>query len=193
MKKPDLPFRMWRHCFALAAVALVYYLAARLSLLMMFKETNASPVWLPSGLAMAVVLVMGNKMWPGVFVGAFAANIVGFLSSGNPLPVSLLMSGSIALGNTLEALAGVYLLLKFIDGRNPFRCMRHAFLFIICSALVAPLISASIGVLSIWGGNVIPGSAFLYVWWTWWTGDLTGALLILLWQLSSRFMTTARN
>ena len=65
----------------IAGVAVLYYGAARLGLLLAFEKTNASPVWPPSGFAFAAVLLLGYRVWPGIAVGAFLANVVTFAAN----------------------------------------------------------------------------------------------------------------
>jgi integral membrane sensor domain MASE1 len=62
-------------------VAAIYYGSAHLGLLVAFQKTNASPVWPPSGIAFAAVLLLGYRMWPGIAIGAFLANLVVFLGN----------------------------------------------------------------------------------------------------------------
>src|SRR5947209_5805352 len=75
--------------------AAVYYWAARLGLTFSWVAQPVSLLWPPSGLALAAILVFGNRFWPGIFLGAFLAN----LSAGGPLLFVLLA----ATGNTLES------------------------------------------------------------------------------------------
>ena len=97
-------------------IATIYYLAAKLGLLLAFEQANTSPVWPPTGIAIAAVLFRGLRVWPGIFAGALAAN----LSTGLALPPAL----GIATGNTLEAVAAGYVLLGFANS-YPFRKVRH--------------------------------------------------------------------
>src|SRR5581483_2235181 len=90
--------REWLLQIALAAA---YFGAAKLGLSMAFVSRQVSPVWPPTGLALALVLLLGVRMWPAVFVGALLANA----TAGEPLATAL----GIAAGNTLEALAGRWL------------------------------------------------------------------------------------
>ncbi|MEZ0374527.1 MAG: MASE1 domain-containing protein, partial [Candidatus Sericytochromatia bacterium] len=86
-------------------LAVLYFFAARLGLLLAFENTNASPVWAPSGLALAALLLYGGRLWPGVFLGAFLANWISLSAQPNSSFASLVLaSGLIAAGNTLEAL-----------------------------------------------------------------------------------------
>src|SRR5207302_636822 len=64
-----------------------------------------TPVWAPSGIALVALLRLGGRFWPAVAVGAFSANV----ASGAGASVA----AAIAVGNTLEAVAGAGLLRRF--------------------------------------------------------------------------------
>src|SRR3954471_23146661 len=91
----------WRWAGKLAAVAVLYYGAARLGLLLQLPGTNASPVWPPSGIGLAAVLLIGLRVWPGILLGAFLANLL-TLSEDAPTGTRLLAASAIGVGNTLE-------------------------------------------------------------------------------------------
>lgn len=81
------------------ATAIIYYGTARLGLLLAFHNTNASPVWPPSGIAFAMILLLGYRIWPGITIGAFLVNVVVFLSNKAADPGSIIaVSSFIALG-----------------------------------------------------------------------------------------------
>jgi integral membrane sensor domain MASE1 len=54
-------------------VGLVYYLTARLGLLIPYIGTHVSLVWLPTGVALAAYLRWGAAMMPGILAAAVAA------------------------------------------------------------------------------------------------------------------------
>ena len=149
-------------------ITLVYYLAAHLGLALAFEQGNTSPVWLPSGIAIAALLYFGLRVWPGVFLGAFLINI--------STDVSLLVASGIASGNTLEAVVASYLIMHFIKA-YPFRRIGHVIKFFII-ILLAAMISATVGVVSISLGGAAEWSIFNILWLTWWLGDAFGALLV---------------
>ncbi len=60
-----------RYTLAIAALAIVYLVAARAGLMMDALGGFATLVWAPSGLALAPLLILGHGLWPGVFIGAF--------------------------------------------------------------------------------------------------------------------------
>src|SRR5204863_3133601 len=92
------------------ALAAAYFASGRFGLSLAFANPSASPVWPPTGLALAGVALMGYRVWPGIFAGAFLVN----LSTAGTVATSL----GIALGNTLEALAGGWLLNRLGGGRH---------------------------------------------------------------------------
>ena len=53
------------------ALAAVYHLAARLGLKLAYVQLNTSPVWPPTGIALAALLAFGLRLWPGVSLGVF--------------------------------------------------------------------------------------------------------------------------
>ena len=161
-------------------VAVVYYFLARLSLNLAYENSNASPIWPPSGFALAMVLIFGRKVLSGVFVGAFVANFITFTSSLEEFTLTasmpfLLMSLIIAFGNTFEAFLGHYLLNKtksvnFLDGSNE----------LLKFSLIAVFISFSgalIGSLTLLYGGVIPSEIWRLIFFTWGTGDLAGIII----------------
>jgi integral membrane sensor domain MASE1 len=73
-----------------------------MSFALAFTYTSIAPVWLPSGLAVAAVVVFGPRLALGVLIGAFAFNAM--------TPVPLGVAGLIAVGNAAEALCAAMLL-----------------------------------------------------------------------------------
>jgi PAS domain S-box-containing protein len=153
------------------ALSAVYALVAFGSL-RLFATLNASssPVWPPTGLAIAALLLWGPRLWPGIFAGAFAANL---LTAGTPTT-----SAAIATGNTLEAIAGFWLVSRFAMGVQAFDTARTVGIFAISAGLAAPLVSASIGVTSLAVAGFVPWGLYGAVWKTWWLGDVSGALVV---------------
>src|SRR5437870_13872533 len=120
---------------SILAVAILYFLAAKLGLSLASVHTNVSPVWPPTGLAIAAILLLGYRVWPGVLLGAFLANLL------TPVPVGVALA--IAVGNTLEALtAGVFL--RSINFHNSLDRARDVFKFLI-AAMICTIIAATIG------------------------------------------------
>lgn len=170
MKASALPLRPWTRLGIGAGIAIVYFAAAQLGLSLAFVHSSVSPVWPPTGIAIAAVVLLGAWAWPGIFIGAVAANLV---TSGDPTS-----SLFIGVGNTLEGLLGGLLVRRFASGRDAFRTAPGVFRFTLFAAILAPLVSASIGVASLLLTGMAPAVAGPTIWFTWYLGDATGALIV---------------
>ncbi len=154
----------------IALLAAAYVVTAKFGFTMAFAAEQVTLVWAPTGLALASLLTFGFRIWPGVFVGAFVANI----TTNEPLLVAL----SIATGNTLEAVVATWLLHRYVGFGDSIDRLRHALGLVVLGALISTAISATIGVTSLCLGGVQPWRAYGVLWETWWLGDATGALLV---------------
>src|SRR5439155_2311970 len=157
-----------RGIVSILVLAALYFFAARLGLSLASVHTNVSPVWPPTGLAIAAVLLLGYRVWPGILIGAFLANLL--------TPVPIVVAGTIAVGNTLETLSAGFFL-RSIDFHNSLDRARDVLKLIIVSVLCAT-VSATIGDLSLCLSHAAPWTEFGSLWLTWWLGDLTGAVIV---------------
>jgi len=153
------------------ALIAVYFIVAKFGLTLAFVNASATAVWPASGFAMAVLLLLGQRFWPTIFLGAFFVNIT---TAG-----TIFTSLGIALGNTIEAIVGVYFINKFARGRNLFDRSQDVFTFSFLAGAVAPTISATIGVGSLLLAHFANAADFSAIWFTWWLGDCGGILIVM--------------
>ena len=151
------------------AVAVAYVLAARLGFALAVVAEQITTVWAPTGIAQAALLLWGRRLWPAVWVGAFAAN------AGADSP--LWASAGIATGNTLEAIVAASILrpARFDPG---LRRLRDVLAFIVVAAGFSTALGATVGVSTLCTAGVQPWSRFAELWSAWWLGDAIGALVI---------------
>ena len=163
-------------------VAIVYFVGAELGLSLASLHSNVTAVWPPTGIAIASLLIFGRRVWPGIFAGALAANL--FTS------ISVFSSFGIATGNTLEALVAYWLLQRSPRWKGSFESVGDVLMFVVYAAVLAPLVSATIGSLSLCLGEPAQWPNFTYLWLTWWMGDGFGALIVtpflLAWSLPGK-------
>jgi len=161
-------------------IAVVYFAAAELGLSLASVHENVTPVWPPTGIAIASLLIFGLRVWPGVFLGALAANLL--------TSIPLASTFGIAIGNTLEAIVAWSLLKRSKGWRKSFESVGDVLTFVVYAAVLAPLVSATIGGLSVCFGDPSQWTRFWSLWLTWWMGDGFGALivspLLLSWSMS---------
>ena len=151
-------------------IGAVYFVAGKLGLRLAFVHTSATAVWAPTGIALAAFLMLGYGVWPAILAGAFLVNVT---TAG-----SWATSLSIATGNTLEGLAGAYLVARFAGGRRAFERARDVFLFVALAAIGATAVSATWGVTTLAASGMARWADAGYIWLTWWLGDATGALVV---------------
>jgi signal transduction histidine kinase len=170
-------------------LAAVYFVAARLGLMMDAVAGFASLVWPPTGIALAALVIVGYRAWPAIFIGAFVAN----LSTGAPLLAAL----GIGVGNTLEAVVGTYALRRIPGFRPSLDRVRDVVGLIALAAGLSTTVSATIGVSSLYFGGIVSPEQAGEAWWAWWLGDLIADLVVapvlLVWATTPRIRLTPQR
>src|SRR5215469_12240420 len=165
----------------ISIVTLIYFVVGKFGLMLASLHASASPVWPCAGIALAAILVLGYRVWPGIFVGAFLVN----LTNAGDFTTTL----AIATGNTLEALTGAWLVIRFARGKNFCDRPQDVFKFALVTA-TSSIISPSFGVTSLALAGFADWTHYGAIWLTWWLGDVTGDLvftpLVVLWIVGSR-------
>ena len=168
------PIRSWRQAtsgwelVAALALALVYFASAKLGLTLAFSNESVTAIWPPTGIALAALVLWGRGLWPGILLGAFLANVT--------TDVPVYTAAGIAVGNTLEAVVGAWLLERF-GFRPTLLRLRDLFALVVLGAVISTAVSATIGLASLSVGDSLSESA-LTTWRLWWLGDMGGDLLV---------------
>lgn len=130
----------------------------------------ATFIWPPTGIALAALLLFGYRLWPGIFLAAFLVNV---MTGASPLAAI-----GIGVGNTLEAVIGAFLLRRLIHVEYGLERVDDVLGLIVLAASGSTLISATIGVTSLFvTGTIIP-TAYAETWTAWWIGDMLGNLVV---------------
>jgi signal transduction histidine kinase len=157
-----------RAVVAAAFVVAAYVGAAKAGLALSVAHGVISPVWPSAGIAVAALLLLGARCWPAVALGAFLANVTSGASPG--------VAAAIAVGNTLMALAAVYLLRR-LDFRSSLERPRDV-LWLVAVGFVCSTISATNGVTTLAVAGSPSASSYANAWTTWFLGDAAGVLLV---------------
>ena len=160
---------IWLRVGEIAVAALVYFALARASLYFASLNASATPIWPPTGLAIALLLMRGNWLLPAVAIGAFAANYL--------VTPSIITAAAISLGNTLEAFVATLLIQRWAKGAHVFQSPIGVGKFAVIVTAAAAPVSASIGVVALGATGNAAWSDFIPIWITWWLGNLAGAIL----------------
>jgi signal transduction histidine kinase/CheY-like chemotaxis protein len=168
---PEINFRRGiSYAGGLVAIGVTYFVLAKGGLTLASIHPSATPIWPPTGVALAAVLLWGYRTWPAIFIAAMIANAT---TAG-----SVATAIAIATGNTLEAVVGAYLVNRWSSGCNTFSRPNSVAKFALICIVIATPISASIGLTSLAAAGYIDRTNFVNAWVTWWLGDVTGALVI---------------
>jgi len=159
----------WQRWRPMLLVALAYFALALVAMQFGVAEGNASVLWPSSGLALFALLRYGPGLWPGIFAGALAAGIW----TGDALWVSL----AIAATDTLDAVAGAWLLrrLRFDDALAR---LGDYYRLVAFGGILPTLISTLTGPSALCAAGVFSVQALPDVMLHWWMGDILGVVLV---------------
>src|SRR5215471_15586626 len=152
----------------ISIVTLIYFFVGKFGLMLASLHASASPVWPSAGIALAAILLLGYRVWPAIFIGAFLVNVT---TAGN-----VATSFAIATGNTLEALVGAWLVNRFAGGTNAVDRPQGVFKFALAAA-ISTMISPAFGVTSLAVAGFADWANYGAIWLIWWLGDATGVLV----------------
>ena len=162
------------HSYLFLAIASAYYFTGKLGLMVPYKESFATLLWLPTGIATGALMRWRKISIPAIFVAAY------FVERAMHLPPHV--SAIIAVGNTLAPMLTAYCLqnvhfrgIKF----NTELVQQSDIAFLFAFSTIGMLISASVGVASLYIVDFISADRVTSVWLIWWAGDSIGVLLAL--------------
>ncbi|NJA04452.1 EAL domain-containing protein [Methylococcaceae bacterium WWC4] len=159
-------------------VALAYFVGGYLGGLLTTPPNYASPVWPPAGIALAVTLVYGKTILPGLFLGALAAQVHAFLNptlfEDNLAP--LWLGATAALGACGQALLGAFSIRRWLGQFNPLMDSRHIVSFF-ALAILSCLVSATVGCTYLFSRGLVAPADLAFNWGVWWVGDSIGTVI----------------
>ena len=159
----------WQDLFNMLLIAVMYALLAKLVLSYFSAAGNVTMVWFPGGMALGLLLLKGLRLWPGVFVGAFAAGML--------VDNVIWLSFVVALGNTLESVLAAWLLKRShefsLDLAKPLHLRTLTLVAVVCS-----VISAIFGPLALGLHGMLPTQALPQAMMHWWMADVFGIITL---------------
>lgn len=159
-----------QYLLKLTLITVIYILTAGIGLSLAGEFDQITTIWPPSGVAITALLLWGIHYWPGIFVGAFIANSL--------TGVSQSIATGIGIGNTLEAVIAILLIKRYVENSAIFEKITSIMWYVALGPFFGSIVAASIGVSSLFLGNVLRPDQVSDAWITWWVGDMIGALVI---------------
>lgn len=169
-----------RPTILLGAAAFFYLLLGALGLSFAIAPGYASPIFPATGFAVAVLLWAGRRAWPGIWLGSFLLNVGHSWLRGDLGWMPVLVAAGIACGAALQALVASMLVTREVgSGWKSMEQEGDIVRTLLLAGPAACLLSASVGVASLYLGGIIGDGEFLFSWWNWWSGDTLGVLIAL--------------
>src|SRR6266699_1471846 len=171
------PSGLAKYGLDLVVVGAAYFVLASVSLTLASLHSSAMPIWPPTGLALAAILLRGLRVWPAIFAAAFAVGVPTDITDVTAAD-SFLPSVGVAAGNTLEAIIGGYLITVWSQGRKTFDTPAGVTEFALVGIGPSTMIGAIVGTGSLYFAGDVDWGNLIAIGARWWLRDAAGALVI---------------
>lgn len=160
-------------------VATAYFITGQAGLLLAIPPSNAAAVWPAAGIALAAILICGNRILPGILLGGILVQTTSYLdaSSTEKIISSVLIGTVISTGAMCQAWLGAKLVRRFIHDDEALLKERSILLFYLLAGPLSCIVSASIGIATLWFEGILTAPDMPLAWGTWWIGDSIGVLV----------------
>ena len=163
----------------LSIIVASYIGLAEAALLIPAINPAATPLWPPTGFALALMLLRGYRIWPAVLIGCLSPYFIGGRS--------LVDSGSVGISTLVAAFAGTWLIKRWSNGQQTLVTPSGVAKFAIISFAPTTMISSGIALAGFIISNELSPSDSVVTWVTWWLADATATIIItpviLLWAV----------
>ncbi|MEG3850273.1 adenylate/guanylate cyclase domain-containing protein [Microcoleus sp. herbarium19] len=159
----------WQYLAKIAAIAIVYALGAKIAASIPGVNKLATCVWPPAGIAQAVLLLFGLRVWPGIALGVFFYETIN-------LNISLTSAAISAFCACLQALCA-FSLLQHLKFRPSLDRLIDVVNLVFCGAVVATQINCTLGTLRLCVTGLVEWSEYWQIRWNWYLGDTLGVLI----------------
>lgn len=168
--RQDNAFAGMKYLLWVAVTAGAYIVSAQVGFALAFATKQVTAIWPPAGIALAAFLLLENRIWPAIFLGAFISNAISH--------EHVYTAGGIAVGNTLGPLLGATLLRHLVKIDVRLDRVRDVLGLALFGSALAMIVTATNGVANLIAGGIVSSQTAFSVWRVWWVGDAMGALLV---------------
>lgn len=166
-----------KHIANILMLAIVYFLAGRLGLLLAIPPGYATAIFPSSGIALAALLLFGNRLWLGVLLGSFILNLSMSPQMTSILSTNGLVAISIAIGATLQTLLAAFLIRRYAGFPNELADERDILKFFMLGGPLSCLVSSIVGTTTLFLVGAVTAEGYIFNGWNWWVGDVIGVFI----------------
>ncbi|MCW8397876.1 MASE1 domain-containing protein [Legionella sp. PATHC038] len=169
------PIKTWRFCYQNLVTGVLYTLGGFASNIWVIPNTLVTPLWLPSGIALAMVLWYGNNVVFGIVVSETVVTaVLGNLMSWQ----NWIASTIIGVGAGLQAVWAGKFIQYYTHTKTPFYTVRDILLFTFGGDFLLSLTSCTLGIMALFMFGFIEPKLVLNNWFVWWIGDAVGIIVM---------------
>lgn len=138
-----------------------------------------APLWPAAGIALGGLLIWGWRCWPGIWLGAFASDVLSRIILPAVEPTTTLFASStlIASAAALQAVLAAKLTVRVARSARPLMCEGQVIRFLLLAGPLACLVAASLAVTGLGALGQLQPTMRGATWLAWWAGDSVGVLL----------------
>lgn len=165
--------RTAHYLLLICLIAATYFVFGLFGQLINVPPSNAGALWPPAGISLTAALLLGNRIWPGIFLGNFIISAWAFGFHAD----SILINAITGSGATLCALLGSFLIKRFVGFPNSLVDDKSILLFLLLGGPVSCLLPATVAMTSMFFAGIISLAEVPVNWLNWWVGDTIGVFV----------------
>ncbi|MGZ8199869.1 MAG: response regulator [Methylosarcina sp.] len=165
--------RAAQYVFSLILIAGAYFLLGMFGEMFKVLPSNSGGFWPPAGIALGAMLLMGKRIWPGIFIGNFCISAYAFGFNEASVPIYF----ATGMGAVLSAWVGACAIERFVGFPNPLTDEVSILTFMFVGGPLSCLIPATVGITAMYLKDIISLTEIPVNWFNWWIGDTMGVLV----------------
>jgi PAS domain S-box-containing protein len=158
-------------------LAIACYVTGRLGRVSTFPSDEGIALWTSAGIALGGLLLFGNRVWPGVWLGSFLVQLTTtFGTSATPADArSLAIASTIGTGAALQAVAGAWIVRRLLGKTPTFDDLKEVLVLTVVGGFVSSALAATIGAAGLtWATD---RGGFWPTWQALWRAEVIGVLV----------------
>lgn len=162
-------------------VVLIYSTCVYFTKLLNFFDYYNLLAGIPAGLAFAIFVIWGTRLWQSIWVGTFAVDLLHNLNQVHDtesITVNIIAAFFTASGAVLQALIAAYFTKPFIKNSKKFLNIVKISAFLFKIGPIACLISTTIDMIVLYQFNALRGNAIMISWMSNYTLNILGIFLL---------------
>ncbi len=136
-----------------------------------FLAGSVELVWPPAGIALAAILLLGYRFWPGIALGAILFSLM------NGVPFGWFMLGTV-LGNTVGAVLCAFLLKRLVHFDGALERTRDAAGYILLACMLGTTVNAAFNVVGLIYAQTAGWDALFPLTLQWWVPNALAVLVV---------------